>query len=177
MSERETVDFLGTVPLLEGQEERDLVELARVMRRRTVREGEILWRQGDHAQEMLFIVDGAVSASLRVPGDRTVEIGRAGPGDVVGEMGLLAWTTPDALLGASGFLKIASEPAASLVVDGVGFGQTPLRLRRPLGDHLVELSRVGFHTLRSWITVGADTEELHAALKIDPPKIESREAV
>jgi len=29
MSERETVDFLGTVPLLEGQEERDLVELAR----------------------------------------------------------------------------------------------------------------------------------------------------
>jgi CRP/FNR family transcriptional regulator, cyclic AMP receptor protein len=89
MSDRETVDFLATVPLLEGQEEADLVELARVMRRRTVREGEILWRQGDHAQEMLFIVDGAVSASLRVPGDRTVEIGRAGPGEIVGEIGLL----------------------------------------------------------------------------------------
>jgi CRP-like cAMP-binding protein len=38
---------------------------------------------------MLFIVDGAVSASLRVPGDRTVEIGSAGPGDIVGEIGLL----------------------------------------------------------------------------------------
>ena len=89
MSDRETVDFLATVPLLEGREEADLVELARVMRRRTVREGEILWRQGDDAREMVFIVDGAVSASLHVPGDRTVEIGRAGPGEMVGEIGLL----------------------------------------------------------------------------------------
>jgi CRP-like cAMP-binding protein len=89
MSDRETVDFLATVPLLEGREETDLLELARVMRRRTVREGEILWRQGDAAREMLFIVDGAVSASLHVPGDRTVEIWRAGPGETVGEIGLL----------------------------------------------------------------------------------------
>jgi CRP/FNR family transcriptional regulator, cyclic AMP receptor protein len=89
MSDRETVDFLATVPLLEGREEADLVELARVMRRRTVREGEILWRQGDYAREMVFIVHGAVSASLHVPGDRTVEIGRAGPGEIVGEIGLL----------------------------------------------------------------------------------------
>jgi CRP-like cAMP-binding protein len=89
MSDRETVGFLATVPLLEGLEEADLVELARVLRRRTVREGEILWRQGDEPREMVFIVDGAVSASLDVPGDRTVEIGRAGPGETVGEIGLL----------------------------------------------------------------------------------------
>ncbi len=89
MSDRETVDFLATVPLLEGRAKADLVELARVMRRRTVREGEILWRQGDDAREMMFILDGAVSASLRLPGDRTVEIGRAGRGEVVGEIGLL----------------------------------------------------------------------------------------
>jgi CRP-like cAMP-binding protein len=89
MSDRETVEFLATVPLLEGREEADLVELARVMRRRTVREGETLWRQGDDAREMLFIVDGAVSAWLQLPGDRTVEIGRAGRGEIVGEIGLL----------------------------------------------------------------------------------------
>jgi CRP-like cAMP-binding protein len=89
MSERESVDFLATVPLLEGQEEADLVELARVMRRRTVPEGEVLWRQGDEAREMLFIVDGAVSASLHVPGDRTVDIGTAGPGETLGEIGAL----------------------------------------------------------------------------------------
>ena len=63
------------------------MQLARVVRRRTVQAGEVLWRQGDDAREMVFVVDGAVSASLHVPGDRSVEIGRAGPGDVVGEIG------------------------------------------------------------------------------------------
>jgi CRP/FNR family transcriptional regulator, cyclic AMP receptor protein len=89
MSDRETVDFLANIPLLEGREEADLAELSRVMRRRTVPEGEILWRQGDDAREMVFIVDGAVSASLHVPGDRTVEIARAGPGEMMGEIALL----------------------------------------------------------------------------------------
>ena len=54
-----------------------------------MREGEILWRQGDDAREMVFIVEGGVSASLHVPGDRVVEIGRAGPGEMVGEIALL----------------------------------------------------------------------------------------
>src|SRR4051794_22353200 len=89
MSDRQTVEFLATVPLLEGREETELVELARVMRRRTVREGEVLWRQGDAAREMVFIVEGAVSASLRLPGGRAVEIGRAGPGQLAGEAGLV----------------------------------------------------------------------------------------
>jgi CRP-like cAMP-binding protein len=89
MSERETVDFLATVPLLEGRDDADLMQLARVLRRRTVQAGEFLWRQGDDAREMVFVVDGAFSASLHVPGDRDVEIGRAGPGDVVGELGML----------------------------------------------------------------------------------------
>ena len=89
MSDRETVDFLGTVPLLEDQEERELVELARVMRRRTVQEGEILWSQGDDAREMVVIVDGAVSEWLHLNGDRTVEIWAGGPREVVGEIALL----------------------------------------------------------------------------------------
>jgi CRP-like cAMP-binding protein len=89
MSDRETVEFLATVPLLEGRDEADLSELAGVMRRRTVRAGEMLWRQGDHAREMVFIVDGAVAVSLRVTADLTVEVGSAGPGETLGETGLL----------------------------------------------------------------------------------------
>ena len=38
---------------------------------------------------MLFVVEGAVSASLDVPGDRTVDIGTVGPGEAVGELGVL----------------------------------------------------------------------------------------
>jgi CRP-like cAMP-binding protein len=89
MSDRETVDVLAAVPIFEGQDEEDLVELARVMRRRKLREGETLWRQGADAREMVVIVDGAVSASLHLPGDRTVEIVRAGPGETLGEIALL----------------------------------------------------------------------------------------
>jgi CRP-like cAMP-binding protein len=89
MSEQETADFLAEVPLLAGWGEAELAAMARVVRRRTVREGAYLWRQGDEAREAVFIVEGAVSASLRVPGDRTLEIGSAGPRDLVGEIGLL----------------------------------------------------------------------------------------
>jgi CRP/FNR family cyclic AMP-dependent transcriptional regulator len=89
MSDRATVDFLATVPLFEGREEADLAALARVLRRRTVQEGDVLWRQGDDVREMAFIVEGGVSASLHVPGDREVEIGRAGPREMVGEIALL----------------------------------------------------------------------------------------
>ena len=88
-SDGETVDFLASVPLLAGREAADLAELARVMRRRTLREDEVLWRQGDEARELVFIVDGAVSASLRLAGDRTVEIARIGEGEMVGEVALL----------------------------------------------------------------------------------------
>jgi CRP-like cAMP-binding protein len=89
MSDRETVEFLAGVPLLAGRGEADLVELARLVRRRTVPEGQYLWRQGDRARELVFIVDGVVSKLLDVTGDRTAELGRSGPRDVVGEIGLL----------------------------------------------------------------------------------------
>jgi CRP-like cAMP-binding protein len=89
MSDRATAEFLVTVPLLQGSEEADLVELARMLRHRTVDAGETVWRQGDQARELVFIVEGGVSFSLRVAGDREVEVGRAGPSEVVGEIGLL----------------------------------------------------------------------------------------
>ena len=89
MSERETAEFLATVPLLDGHHAAELLELARLLRRRRVREGEVLWHQGDEARELLFVVDATVSMSLRQPGDRALEIGRAGPGQILGEVGLL----------------------------------------------------------------------------------------
>jgi CRP-like cAMP-binding protein len=79
--------FLATIPLLAGRD--DLEALARVMRRRTIREGEFLWRQGAAAREVLFVVEGAVAATLHVPGDRTIEIARSGRGQILGEIGLL----------------------------------------------------------------------------------------
>jgi CRP/FNR family transcriptional regulator, cyclic AMP receptor protein len=82
-------DFLATVPLLEGIPQPELEELAGLLRRREWRAGEVLWRQGDEAHGMELIVDGRVSISLRLPGDRHVELASAGPGEVLGEIPLL----------------------------------------------------------------------------------------
>ncbi len=89
MSEHETAGFLATVPLLQGSGEADLLGIARVLRRRTVERvmssgARATWRGSWSSSSR----DG-VSASLQVPGDRVVEIGRAGPGEIVGEIGLL----------------------------------------------------------------------------------------
>jgi CRP/FNR family transcriptional regulator len=89
MSEPAVVDFLATVPLFDGWQQPELADLARLLRRRTVRAGEMLWPQGGEGREMAFVVEGAVTAQLHVSGDRVVDIATAGPGEMVGEIALL----------------------------------------------------------------------------------------
>jgi CRP/FNR family transcriptional regulator, cyclic AMP receptor protein len=160
MSDRETVDFLTTIPLLEGQEEADLVELSRVMRRRTVRDGEILWRQGDDAREVLFVVDGAFSISLQQPGDRTVEIGRAGPGQVLGEIALLdgqGHTMSVRVTEAGTVLALARSDFAALLV---GQHPTAFRLRRRLATLLTTRLRAQLRHLAA--SLGGESARLPA---------------
>ncbi|MGE0025733.1 MAG: cyclic nucleotide-binding domain-containing protein [Thermoleophilia bacterium] len=89
MPDAEAAGFLATVPLFADRGQADLAELARLMRRRRLKEGEVLWHQGDEAREMAFIVDGAVTASVRVAGGRLLDVGTSGPGEMVGELALL----------------------------------------------------------------------------------------
>ena len=81
--------FLASVPLLEGIPEAELQDLAGLLRRRAVPAGHLLWRQGEEAHAMLLIVEGRVSVSLPLPGDRRVEVDRLGRGEVLGEIPLL----------------------------------------------------------------------------------------
>jgi CRP-like cAMP-binding protein len=85
----DTAAFLASVPLFEGLPEVELEELAQVLRRRDVPTGEVLWREGDEAVAMLVVLDGQVSVSLRLPGERAVEVAGVGPGEVLGEIPLL----------------------------------------------------------------------------------------
>ena len=141
MSDGATVDFLATVPLLEGRDEGDLVELARMLRRRSMQKGDLLWRQGDDGRELAFIVDGALSASLLVPGGREVEVARAGPGDVVGEIAVLDG-------GAHTMSVRVAESATVLVLGRVDFvallaprSSAAFRLRRRLASQLTARHR------------------------------------
>jgi len=88
-----------------------------------------------------------------------------------GEMGLLGWSSLQALFDGHGLLQIASEPPAQLVIDGVPFGASPLELRRPQGRHLVELSRAGFTTVRSWVAVGEVPGLLRADLQPEERRV------
>jgi CRP/FNR family cyclic AMP-dependent transcriptional regulator len=175
MSDRATVDFLASVPLLAGREVADLTELARVMRRRTVPAGELLWSQGDEARELLLIVEGAVSASLRVPGDRAVEIGGAGPGEIMGEVGLLdnaghslsARVTERAAVLALGRLDFAALLA----------GQRPsaFRLKRQLASQLTGRLRGQLQQIAVSLggeladPIGQETSRPFAELEACPP--------
>lgn len=89
MSEPDSVAFLATVSLFEGVRRSGLAELARVMRRRVVSEGEILWHQGTEATGLALIVEGRVSVTMRLPGDRVFELSDAGPGETLGELALI----------------------------------------------------------------------------------------
>jgi CRP-like cAMP-binding protein len=158
MSDRETVEFLSTVPVLGGRNEADLAALGRVMRRRIVPKDEILWHQGDPGRELLFVVDGAVSASLHVPGDRIVEIGRVGPREILGEC---------ALLDGEGHTMTArvTETATVLALGRVDFaallvGQHPsvFRLKRHLASLCAARLRGQLRQLAA--SIGGDMAEV-----------------
>jgi CRP-like cAMP-binding protein len=85
----EAVASLSAVDLLAGVPEEELAQLARTTRRRQFRVGQAIWRQGDDSEELAFVLAGRVSISLQLPGDATVEVSSVGPGEVMGEMGII----------------------------------------------------------------------------------------
>src|SRR4051794_15184908 len=88
-AEEDTAAFLAAIPLLQGVPEKELAELARIVRRRALPAGEVLWREGDDFSSMLLVVDGRVSVTLHLPGDREVEVSNVGRGEVLGEVPLI----------------------------------------------------------------------------------------
>lgn len=65
---------------------------------------------------------------------------------------------------ASGTFTVDTKPAGEVAVDGVELGSSPLTVRRPLGNHYVEVARPRYKPVRQWITVGAEPGELRVAL-------------
>ena len=167
MSEPAAVDVLATVPLLEGWQQQELAELARVLRRRTVKAGEVLWPQGGDGREMAFVVEGAVTVSLHVSGDRAVDIATAGPGEMVGEIALLD--------GGPHTMGVrAAQPATLLMLGGVDFAallasQNPrtFRLRRRLAALLTARHREQLRLLAASLD-GELPDEEPAAVELEP---------
>jgi CRP-like cAMP-binding protein len=83
------LSFIAEVPLFSGIPERELEEVARVMRTVDLDAGDVLFRQGEEADGLHVLEQGLVQACRRLPGGGELEYARLGPGDVLGEIPLL----------------------------------------------------------------------------------------
>jgi CRP-like cAMP-binding protein len=170
MSDAEGLAFLATVPLLDGLPEEELAELLRILRRRELAAGEILWREGDPAAGMLVIVDGSVSVSLRLPGERTIEVTRLGRGEVLGEIPLLDG-------GRHSATARVVEPASLLALSRADFAAlvsrshpTAFALKRRIA--LVACARLRRQLADLAASIGPDPDEPAAEPQPAPAELE-----
>ena len=114
--ERSAFETLSRSPVFQHVSEAHLREIARHCRRRSFAAGEVLMHQGDTSDSMDVLVKGKVKVERVFPGaDKAVLLATLQPGDVVGEMGVLAGSPRSATVTAlnpletlelkAGFLK------------------------------------------------------------------------
>lgn len=76
------------VRLFRAFTEGELMAFAARLRERGVRKGQILFREGDHGEEMFVVRRGTIVVSKPVTGRVEQVLARMGPGDFFGEMSL-----------------------------------------------------------------------------------------
>ena len=85
----ERIQRLRTVAIFSELEEEQLEDLSFLAAPCAFPAQHQLFAQGECSDGMYLIEEGEVLISVRMPGDDLIEVARAGPGDLVGEMGLL----------------------------------------------------------------------------------------
>jgi CRP/FNR family transcriptional regulator, cyclic AMP receptor protein len=158
---RATVDLLAVLPLFAGVAEGELETLARVTRLVEAAAGTVLWREGDEADGLHVVVSGTLKIETRLPGERSVEIATAGPGEVLGEIPLLGggprWATVRAVDDCS--LLFLGRAEFGGLVSGASSGA--LAVRRRILALVCERLRGRHETLAEWLG-GGDA-------RVDPP--------
>jgi CRP/FNR family transcriptional regulator len=80
--------FLKTVRLFKAFTDAELLAFAARLNQRTLKKGHVLFREGDHGEEMFVVQSGAILVSKPVTGRVEQVLARMGPGDFFGEMAL-----------------------------------------------------------------------------------------
>ena len=81
--------FLPTLELFSHLSEAEMAELAATALPFRADRGEILFHQGEDADEMYCLEEGSVAVTVRMAGEDELEVARLGPGSVLGEMALV----------------------------------------------------------------------------------------
>jgi signal transduction histidine kinase len=84
------IAYLRRQTLFQDLRDSDFERLFEEARPRTLEPGEVLMREGEPGDAMFVIVEGAFDVLSRSEGEHESKIADRGPGDVVGEMALLA---------------------------------------------------------------------------------------
>jgi CRP-like cAMP-binding protein len=85
----DAVRVLQGVPLFADLRSDELEHLVQAMQTIEVSRGDVLWRQGEKADGLHVIVEGAVRVTLAQPGGAAIELATLSAGDVLGEVPLL----------------------------------------------------------------------------------------
>ena len=81
---------LAGLELFEGVADTVIDRMAVAARPFSLAAGEYLFREGDEGDFISLIENGRVDALLRLPGGRELEVQPVGPGELIGEMGVLS---------------------------------------------------------------------------------------
>jgi len=83
------IEELSGVKILTGLEPEEMVELVQRIKKKRYHAGDVIFRQGDDAHEMFFIVEGEVDIIHREDGE-AVRLAQLGAYDTFGEIGILS---------------------------------------------------------------------------------------
>jgi CRP-like cAMP-binding protein len=151
---RATVDLLAVLPLFSDVAESELETLARVTRLVAAPAGTVLWHEGDEADGLHVVVSGTLKVETRLPAERSVEIAKVGPGEVLGEIPLLGggprWATVRAIEDCS--LLFLGRAEFGGLVSGASPGA--LAVRRRILALVCERLRKRHEALADWLGGG-----------------------
>ena len=125
-----TVAFLQQVPLFAELTADELHDLAAVMQPIELAPGQLLWRQGQAADALHLIRGGRIDIYLRQPGGTEVHLTTAGPGEVIGEVPLIAGGTRSAAARALDRARLWSLSRVDFAALTLRRSPTALALRR-----------------------------------------------
>lgn len=110
------ITVLEKVPLFEGLSHKDLEKVAKLVRGRTIRPGELLFKEGDPGDKFYIIQSGAIEILKEKAGSEPDRLAMKRAGDAFGEMALLTDAPRSATVRAV-------EPSNLLVVSRDQFEQ------------------------------------------------------
>ncbi|MGK2877370.1 MAG: Crp/Fnr family transcriptional regulator [Solirubrobacterales bacterium] len=84
----DTSDLLGSLPLFETLNTRELAELVAVAVPRNFQRGEVIFQEGTQGDVMYVIRKGRILIKREHAGGRTIALSEMGPGDLFGELAI-----------------------------------------------------------------------------------------